>query len=49
VVERIQTAGIAPTNIAFTEDGRHKAYITEVSTGAVEIHDMPCDGLPLHR
>lgn len=49
VVERIKTAGIAPTNIAFTEDGRHKAYITEVSNGAVEIHDMPCDGLPLHR
>ena len=49
VVERIKTAGIAPTNIAFTEDGRRKAYVTEVSNGAVEIHDMPCDGLPLHR
>ncbi|WP_190812418.1 SMP-30/gluconolactonase/LRE family protein [Saccharopolyspora pogona] len=49
VVERIETKGKAPTNIAFTEDGRHKMFVTEIANGAIEMHDVPCDGLPIYR
>lgn len=49
VVERIQTEGSSPTNIAFTEDGQNKMFVTEISNGTIEVHDAPCDGLPIHR
>jgi hypothetical protein len=49
VVERIATAGAAPANIAFTEDGSHRMYGTEITQGAVEVHDVNVDGLPIFR
>ena len=49
VVDRIATAGAAPANIAFTEDGSHRMYVTEITQGAVEVHDVNVDGLPIFR
>jgi gluconolactonase len=49
VVERIETEGAAPTNIAFTEDGQHKMFVTEITNGAIKVFDVPCDGLPIYR
>ena len=54
VVDRIATAGAAPTNIAFTEGGSHRMYVTEITQGAVEVHDVEVhdvdvDGLPIFR
>ncbi len=49
VVDRIATAGAAPTNIAFTEDGSHRMYVIEITQGAVEVHDVDVDGLPIFR
>ena len=54
VAERIATAGAAPANIAFTEDGSHRMYGTEITQGAVEVHDVEVhdvdvDGLPIFR
>lgn len=49
VVERIQTMGKAPTNIAFTENGEHKMFVTEIANEAIEVHEVLCDGLPIHR
>jgi len=49
VVGEIRTAGSSPTNLAFSEDGSRKIYVTELSVGAIETHPAPCDGLPLFR
>jgi gluconolactonase len=48
VAERIPTNGLRPTNIAFAQ-GRKAAFVTEVLNSCVEVLDMPCEGLPLHR
>lgn len=47
VVERISTAGILPTNLAFALPGRKQIYITEYELGQMEVVDVPTDGLPL--
>jgi len=47
VFERIPTAGILPTNLAFALPGRKKIFITEYELGQMEVVDVPTDGLPL--
>jgi gluconolactonase len=47
VAERLMLDGPAPTNCAFTLEGR-KLRVTEVGKGQVEELDVPCDGVPLH-
>jgi gluconolactonase len=47
VVQRIPTAGILPTNLAFALPGRKQIYITEYELGQMEIVDVLTDGLPL--
>jgi gluconolactonase len=47
VCERIPTAGILPTNLAFALPGRKRIHITEYELGQMEIADVPTDGLPL--
>jgi gluconolactonase len=47
VVERIPTAGVLPTNLAFALPKRKKIYITEYELGQMEVVDVPADGLPL--
>ncbi|MBB3237178.1 SMP-30/gluconolactonase/LRE family protein [Phyllobacterium endophyticum] len=48
VSERLPTNGLRPTNIAFAQ-GRRTAFVTEVLNSCVEVLDVPCEGLPLHR
>ena len=45
--ERISTAGILPTNVAFALPGRKQIHITEYEFGQMEAFDVACDGLPL--
>lgn len=47
VVERIPTAGILPTNVAFALSGRKRIHVTEYEFGHMEAFDAPADGLPL--
>ena len=47
IAERIRTEGTHPTNLLFASGGRRQIYVTEVSTGALQVYDVPCDGLPL--
>jgi gluconolactonase len=47
VVERIQTAGKLPTNVAFAPPGRKRIHVTEYEFGQMEAFDVPADGLPL--
>jgi gluconolactonase len=47
VVERIETAGNLPTNVAFALPGNKKIAVTEYEHGQVEMYDVPTDGLPL--
>jgi gluconolactonase len=47
VSERIATAGILPTNLAFALPGHQRIHITEYELGQMEVADVPADGLPL--
>jgi gluconolactonase len=47
VVERIQTVGKLPTNVAFALPGRKRIYVTEYEFGQIEAFDVATDGLPL--
>ena len=47
VVDRIQLAGPAPTNVAFGPDGERKIYVTEQGVGHFEVHDVPTSGAAL--
>lgn len=47
-VGRIQTAGSAPTNVAFGPPGSQKIYVTEMGEGRFEVFDVNTDGLPLY-
>jgi gluconolactonase len=49
VVDKIQTIGMLPTNIAFDARGYPRAYVTEVEHGCVELLEMPCGGLALYE
>lgn len=45
VVERIETAGSLPTNVAFALPGKKQIAVTEYEHGQLEIYDTPTDGL----
>ena len=47
VVERIETLGNLPTNVAFALPGKKQIAVTEYEHGQVELYDAPTDGLPL--
>lgn len=47
VVERIETAGNLPTNVAFALPGNKRIAVTEYELGQLEMFDVPTDGLPL--
>ena len=48
VAERIKIEGTHPSNLVFGPRGEKRIYVTEVSTGSVQIYDVPTGGLPLH-
>jgi len=48
VVDRIQLAGPAPTNVAFGPNGKHKIYVTEQGVGNFEVHDVETSGATLY-
>ncbi|SCB47475.1 SMP-30/gluconolactonase/LRE family protein [Rhizobium multihospitium] len=48
LVDVVKTNGVRTTNIAFVGN-TSTAIITEVENSAVELVEMPCPGLPLHR
>ena len=47
VVERIETRGKLPTNVAFALPGQKRLYITEYEVGQIEMLNAGVDGLPL--
>jgi gluconolactonase len=47
VVDRIPTAGMLPTNVAFAPPGSRRIHVTEYQHGAMETFAVPTDGLPL--
>jgi gluconolactonase len=47
VARRLKTEGTHPSNLLFARAGR-QIYVTEVSTGALQIYDVDCDGFPLY-
>ena len=48
VAERLELEGLRPTNVVFGPAGSRKLYVTEVERGALEVLDVPTDGLPLY-
>jgi gluconolactonase len=49
VVERIQTAGRNPTNVAFGPAGEKRIYVTEVERGTLEAIEVGTAGLALYQ
>lgn len=49
VVERHETAGSLPTNVAFGPPGSRRIHVTEDVHGRIELFDVGADGAPLHR
>jgi gluconolactonase len=47
VVERIQTQGKLPTNVAFALPGKRRIHVTECEFGQLEVFETASDGLPL--
>jgi hypothetical protein len=45
VIERIETAGVMPTNLVFKD---RRIYVTEVTTGTVQVIDVGTEGLRLN-
>jgi gluconolactonase len=48
VRERIKTDGMLPSNLSFAPGGARQIYVTEVTTGTVQIYDVAAEGYPLH-
>ena len=48
VVERIETAGSLPTNVAFGGSGEQRIYVTEVEFGRLEVFEVGTTGLRLY-
>ena len=48
VVRRIKTDGDHPSNLCFGRAGTQKIYVTEVSTGTVQVFDVGTDGFRLY-
>jgi gluconolactonase len=49
VVNRFNTQGKSPTNVAFGPVGSKKLFVTETELGRIEVFDVGTDGLALHR
>jgi len=47
-MKRIATAGILPTNVAFTVAGPNRIYVTEYQGGQIEVFDASTSGLTLY-
>ncbi len=47
IVERIKTAGSAPTNVAFGRNGEKRLYVTEHELGQIEVFDVDARALLL--
>jgi gluconolactonase len=47
VVDRIPTAGLLPTNVAFALPGQHRIHVTEFQQGQLEVFPVNRDGLRL--
>ncbi len=47
IIERIKTAGNAPTNVAFGANGEKRLYVTEHELGQIEVFDVDAKALPL--
>jgi gluconolactonase len=47
VIERIESLGNLPTNVAFALPGKKQIAVTEYEHGQLEMYDTPTDGLPL--
>jgi gluconolactonase len=47
ILQRIPTAGIRPSNVAFGPKGEKKIYVTEGELGNLECFEASSDGLPL--
>jgi gluconolactonase len=47
VIERIESLGNLPTNVAFALPGKKHIAVTEYEHGQLEMYDTPTDGLPL--
>ena len=48
VAERIELAGLMPTNLAFGPPGSQRIYVTEDEHGTLEVCDVGTDGWPLY-
>jgi len=48
VARRIKTEGTHPSNLLFAAAGQRQIYVTEVSTGALQVYDVDCDGFTLY-
>lgn len=49
LMKRIATAGMLPTNVAFTVAGPNRIYVTEYEGGQIEVFDASTSGLTLYR
>ncbi len=47
-IERLSTAGRAPTNVAFGPPGEGRLYVVEDEFGTIEAIDIDSDGLALY-
>ena len=47
MVERIETRGTLPTNVAFAQPGQKRLHITEYEFGQMETVEVASDGLAL--
>jgi len=47
VAQRIPTAGIFPTNLAFARPGKRSIFVTEYQHAQIEVFPVECDGLRL--
>ena len=48
VVERMETAGSLPSNVAFGASGEQKIYVTEDEFGRMEVFEVGTEGLRLY-
>lgn len=47
ILERVRTAGSAPTNVAFGRDGEKRLYVTEHQLGQIEVFDVDAIAAPM--
>jgi len=49
ILQRIPTAGVRPSNVAFGPKGEKRIYVTEAELGQFESFEATSDGLPLYH